>query len=47
MRIVGPLALLTNHGAALLCIAEDPRIRMREIAASGEGRRDGMEPAAV
>ena len=34
MRIVGPLALLTNHDAALLCIAEDPRIRMREIAAT-------------
>jgi DNA-binding MarR family transcriptional regulator len=32
MRIVGAFAFLTNHGAVLLCIAEDPRIRMREIA---------------
>jgi DNA-binding MarR family transcriptional regulator len=32
MRIVGRFAFLTNHGAVLLCIAEDPRIRMREIA---------------
>jgi len=29
---VAPFAFLTNHGLALLCIAEDPRIRMREIA---------------
>jgi predicted transcriptional regulator len=29
---VPPLTLLTNHGLALLCIAEDSRIRMREIA---------------
>lgn len=34
MRIVGPLAFLTNHGAVLLCIAEDSRIRMREVAAT-------------
>jgi DNA-binding MarR family transcriptional regulator len=34
MRIVGRFAFLTNHGAVLLCIAEDPRIRMREIAAT-------------
>lgn len=27
-----PFAFLTNHGAALLCVAEDPSIRMREIA---------------
>ncbi|MGI9184397.1 MAG: helix-turn-helix transcriptional regulator [Solirubrobacteraceae bacterium] len=26
-------AFLTNHGLTLLCIAEDPRVRMREIAA--------------
>jgi hypothetical protein len=26
------LSFLTNHGLALLCIAEDPRIRMRDIA---------------
>ena len=25
-------SFLTNHGLALLCIADDPRIRMREIA---------------
>jgi Mn-dependent DtxR family transcriptional regulator len=34
MRIVGSFVFLTNHGAVLLCIAEDPRIRMREIAAT-------------
>jgi predicted MarR family transcription regulator len=27
-----PFAFLTNHGLALLCIAEDPHIRMRDIA---------------
>ncbi|MFZ0042777.1 MAG: winged helix-turn-helix domain-containing protein [Solirubrobacteraceae bacterium] len=27
-------AFLSNHGSVLLCIAEDPRIRMREIAVS-------------
>jgi hypothetical protein len=31
---VGQFAFLTNHGSVLLCIAEDPRIRVREIAAS-------------
>lgn len=31
---MGQFAFLTNHGSVLLCIAEDPRIRMREIAAS-------------
>jgi DNA-binding MarR family transcriptional regulator len=31
---VGPFAFLTNHGLVLLCIAEDPRIRVREIAVS-------------
>jgi hypothetical protein len=31
---VGSFAFLTNHGAVLLCIAEDPRARMREIAAT-------------
>jgi predicted transcriptional regulator len=36
MGIVGRFAFLTNHGAALLCIAEDPRTRMREIAATVE-----------
>jgi DNA-binding Lrp family transcriptional regulator len=29
---VPPFSLLTNHGLALLCIAEDPRSRMRDIA---------------
>ncbi|HZE04465.1 MAG TPA: winged helix-turn-helix domain-containing protein [Solirubrobacteraceae bacterium] len=28
-----PFGFLTNHGLALLCIAHDPSIRMREIAA--------------
>jgi DNA-binding MarR family transcriptional regulator len=27
-------SFLTNHGLALLCIAADPRIRMRDIAGS-------------
>lgn len=27
-------AFLTNHGRALLCIAEEPDIRLRDIAAS-------------
>jgi DNA-binding MarR family transcriptional regulator len=31
---VAPFAFLTNHGLVLLCIAEDPRVRMREIAAT-------------
>jgi len=30
---VPPFGFLTNHGLALLCIAEDPEIRMRDIAA--------------
>jgi DNA-binding MarR family transcriptional regulator len=34
--VVGPGALLTNHCSVLLCIAEDPRLRMREIAARVE-----------
>jgi DNA-binding MarR family transcriptional regulator len=29
-----PFAFLTNHGLTLLCIAEDPRARMRDIAAA-------------
>jgi DNA-binding Lrp family transcriptional regulator len=28
-----PFEFLTNHGLALLCIAEDPGVRMRDIAA--------------
>jgi predicted ArsR family transcriptional regulator len=39
---VVPFSFLTNHGMALLCIAEDPRIRMREIA----GQVDITERAA-
>lgn len=30
---VPPFGFLTNHGLALLCIAHDPGIRMRDIAA--------------
>lgn len=30
---VAPFAFLTNHGATLLSLAEDPTIRMRDIAA--------------
>jgi MarR family len=29
-----PFSFLTNHGLALLCIAQDPRVRVREIAAT-------------
>jgi DNA-binding MarR family transcriptional regulator len=29
---VPPFAFLTNHGLVLLCIAEDPHVRMRDIA---------------
>jgi len=28
-----PFGFLTNHGLALLCIAANPRVRMRDIAA--------------
>lgn len=31
-----PFGFLTNHGLALLCIAADPEIRMRDIAADIE-----------
>jgi DNA-binding MarR family transcriptional regulator len=31
---VASFGFLTNHGAVLLCIADDPQIRMREIAAT-------------
>ena len=31
-----PFGFLTNHGLALLCIAGDPEIRMRDIAADVE-----------
>jgi DNA-binding IclR family transcriptional regulator len=33
LRSVAPFAFLTNHGLALLCIAQDPEARMRDIAA--------------
>jgi hypothetical protein len=31
-----PFGLLTNHGLALSCIAHDPGVRMRDIAADVE-----------
>jgi hypothetical protein len=31
---VPPFSFLTNHGLTLLCIAEDPQVRMRDIAAT-------------
>ena len=31
-----PFGFLTNHGMALLCIAEDPGVRIRDIAADVE-----------
>ena len=34
MAPIGPFAFLTNHGLVLLCIADDPRARMRDIAAT-------------
>jgi DNA-binding MarR family transcriptional regulator len=33
---VPPFSFLTNHGLVLLCIAHDPRARIRDIAASVE-----------
>jgi DNA-binding MarR family transcriptional regulator len=30
---VPPFGFLTNHGLTLLCIAQDPGVRMRDIAA--------------
>ena len=32
--LIPPFSFLTNHGLALLCIASDPRARMRDIAAT-------------
>lgn len=29
-----PFSFLTNHGLALLCVAQDPRARIRDIAGS-------------
>jgi DNA-binding IclR family transcriptional regulator len=34
MGVVARWSFLTNHGRALLCIARDPEVRLREIAAS-------------
>ena len=34
--LVRSFGFLTNHGLALLCIAEDPGVRMRDIAAEVE-----------
>ena len=34
--LVRRFGFLTNHGLALLCIAQDPEIRMRDIAAKVE-----------
>jgi hypothetical protein len=31
---VAPFSFLSNHGLVLLCIANDPRTRMRDIAAA-------------
>jgi predicted transcriptional regulator len=31
---VGDWTFLTNHGQVLLCIARDPRVRIRDIAAA-------------
>jgi predicted transcriptional regulator len=31
---VAPFSFLSNHGLVLLCIAHDPRSRMRDVAAS-------------
>jgi hypothetical protein len=31
--LIQPFSFLTNHGLAMLCIAEDPNVRMRDIAA--------------
>jgi hypothetical protein len=31
---VPPFAFLSNHGLVLLCIAHDPRVRMRDVAAA-------------
>lgn len=33
---VPPFSFLTNHGLVMLCIAHDPRVRIRDIAASVE-----------
>lgn len=33
---MAPFSFLTNHGLALLSIAEDPQIRMRDIASAVE-----------
>lgn len=33
-RAVAPFSFLTNHGLVLLCIADDPRTRIRDMATS-------------
>ena len=32
--VATPFSFLTNHGHTLLCIAEDPRARLRDIAST-------------
>jgi DNA-binding MarR family transcriptional regulator len=32
--VATPFSFLTNHGLTLLCIAEDPRARLRDIAST-------------
>jgi predicted transcriptional regulator len=34
LSLMPPFSFLSNHGLALLCIADDPRSRMRDIAGS-------------
>ena len=34
LRPVAPFSFLSNHGLVLLCIANDPRARMRDVAAA-------------
>ncbi len=33
LSVMAPFGFLTNHGLTLLCIANDPGVRMRDIAA--------------
>jgi DNA-binding MarR family transcriptional regulator len=32
--MAAPFSFLTNHGLTLMCIAEDPRVRLRDIASA-------------
>jgi predicted transcriptional regulator len=34
LLLVAPFSFLSNHGLVLLCIAHDPRSRMRDVAAA-------------